>query len=304
MRRARGRDVDGILLFDKPIGTSSNDALQIVKRLFGARKAGHTGSLDLLASGLLPICFGEGTKISGFLLNADKRYRAVFTLGVTTTTGDAEGDVVERMPAGPYSLDRIQRVLGELTGPIEQIPPMHSAVKYQGQRLYKLAHQGIEVARRPRTVVIHKLELIDYRDARLEVYVRCSKGTYVRTLAEDVGAKLGCGGYVSALRRVGVGPFDVKDASDLEAIQHAAGSGFEQLDARLLAIDRALADEPQVALSRDSCYYLCTGQPVIVPHAPTNGLVRLYDNHRRFLGVGHVLDDGRIAPRRLLKVSA
>jgi tRNA pseudouridine55 synthase len=301
LKHYRKRDVHGILLFDKPAGISSNEALQRVKRLFNAQKAGHTGSLDLLATGLLPLCFGEATKISGFLLDATKRYQAVFKLGVVTETGDAEGAVLERKDFEPFAQAAIQQVLQGFMGLIEQVPPMHSALKHQGQRLYKLAHQGITVERKARPVTIYEFNLIHYAGDRLEVYVSCSKGTYIRTLAEDVGNKLGCGAHVVALRRVGVGPFDIRDALDFTQLQHLAETGYEALDHKLLSIDSALADKPSVSISGDTSYYLLKGQPVQIPRAPTSGLVRLYDGQGWFLGVGEVMDDGRIAPKRLMR---
>ncbi len=301
--KRQGRVIHGILLLDKPVGLRSNAALQRVKRLFHARKAGHTGNLDRLASGLLPLCFGEATKLSGFLLDADKRYQTAFKLGVVTTTGDAEGEVLETRTVHPLRLTQIQEVLRRFTGSIEQTPPMFSAIKHQGQRLYKLAHQGIWVERKARPVVIHELKLLGYEGDRLEVYISCSKGTYIRTLAEDIGAALGCGAHVSALRRFGVGPYEVKDALDLEALEALAQGGFEPLDAKLLAADSVLVNKPDILLSSNEVsYYLCQGHAVVVPHAPTHGLVRIYNAKRQFLGVGEVLEDGRIAPRRLVKI--
>ena len=199
--RPRGRRIDGILVLDKPVGMGSNESLQVVKRLFQARKAGHTGSLDRLASGLLPICMGEATKISGFLLNADKRYETSLRLGVRTRTGDAEGAVVETRAVPRYSKARIEKVLSEFVGDTEQIPPMHSAVKHQGQRLYKLAHQGIEVERKPRPIRIHYITLLDAQEQRLIIDAKCSKGTYIRTLAEDNGELLGFRENEEAMRR-------------------------------------------------------------------------------------------------------
>ncbi len=207
-RRRHGRDLSGIILLDKPVGLGSTQVLQRVKNLFQARKGGHTGSLDRLASGLLPLCFGEATKISGFLLNADKRYRSTFRLGIVTNTGDAEGEVIERHEPPRLSEREILRVLAEFTGEIQQVPPMHSAIKHQGQRLYKLAHQGLTVERQPRGVTIHRLELLGFGDGRLRVEVDCSKGTYIRTLAEDIGKRLGCGASVESLHRFGAVPFD------------------------------------------------------------------------------------------------
>lgn len=298
--RARRRNISGILLLDKDPGLTSNEALQIVKRLFDARKAGHTGSLDPLASGLLPVCLGEATKVSGFLLDANKRYWVRCRLGQRTATGDAEGEVLETRPVQGVDRARVARVLEGMEGPQEQVPPMYSAVKHQGQRLYKLARQGVEVERKPRPVVIHTLKLLDLEGEVLEFDVRCSKGTYVRTLAEDIGAALGCGAHVTALRRLAVGPYDGAAMVDLDSLRRLAAEGTDRLDSVLLPMESALAEWPDVRLSDDAAYYLRRGQPVLVPHAPTRGWVRLYARDRRFLGVGQILDDGRVAPRRLV----
>jgi tRNA pseudouridine55 synthase len=206
-RRKQGRDVNGILLLDKPYGISSNHALQRVKRLYAAAKAGHTGSLDPLATGLLPLCLGYTTKFSAFLLDADKRYRVTVRLGVTTSTADAEGEVTATAPTDGVTEAALREVIGRFIGSIEQLPPMYSAVKHQGQRLYKLAREGKEVERTPRTIQIYALDLMRFELPEIELDVHCSKGTYVRTLAEEIGAGLGCGGHVSALRRIGVGPY-------------------------------------------------------------------------------------------------
>ncbi len=299
-RRERGRHVSGILLLDKPSGMRSNAALQQVKRLFQARKAGHTGSLDSLASGLLPICLGEATKLSGYLLSADKRYRSRFQLGVTTTTGDADGQVTREQPVPALDDAAVGAVLASFTGAQQQVPPMYSALKHQGRRLYELAYQGVEVSREPRSVTIHQFSLLARGDDWLEVEVLCSKGTYIRTLAEDVGRALGCGAHVATLRRLQVGPFDGSGMVTLTTLQASAEQGLAALDGLLLPLDRALEDMPGVSLERNSAHYLRQGQPVLVPRAPTTGLVRLYGEDRRFLGVGEILDDGRVAPRRLL----
>lgn len=299
-RRSRGRAVDGILLLDKPSGVRSNAALQRIKWLFQARKAGHTGSLDSLASGLLPICLGEATKVSGFLLEADKRYLSRFTLGVTTTTGDADGEVTGQRTVQALSRASILEVLATFTGEVRQIPPMYSALKHQGRRLYELAYQGVEVAREARVVQVREFKLQATGPDWIEVEVLCSKGTYIRTLAEDVGAALGCGAHVSMLRRTQVGPFTSERMLDMDALEAHAQNGLEALDAVLLPLDRALENYPGVELEASSAFYLQQGQAVLVPRAPTSGLVRLYSTQQRFLGVGEVLDDGRVAPRRLL----
>ena len=298
MRRSRGRAVNGILVLDKPIGMGSNEVLQQVKRIYRARKAGHTGSLDRLATGLLPICFGEATKISGYLLNADKHYVATFLLGVTTSTGDAEGEVVCRRPVPALSATAIERTVARFRGEIEQIPPMHSALKHKGKRLYQLAHEGIVVERQPRGVTIHRFDVLHTEGERIEVEVLCSKGTYIRTLAEDLGTALGCGASVVALRRVGAGPFTAADMMELSAIESLAETGTSALDASLRPMEAAVSQWPMVLLPEGVAFYIRKGQPVLVPHSPTEGWVRIHTERAGFIGVGEVLDDGRIAPRR------
>jgi tRNA pseudouridine55 synthase len=301
-RRRQGRPISGILLLDKPIGLSSNHALQRVKRLFDARKAGHTGSLDPLADGMLPICFGDATKLSAFLLDADKHYRFRVKLGETTATGDTEGEVLQRRPVEGISTADIERVLPDFVGKISQLPPMYSALKHQGKRLYELAREGVEVEREPREVTIHSLELGAVELPEFELYVRCSKGTYVRTLAEDIGQRLGCGAYVAELRRTGVGPYVEGETAfvTMDQVEAAAELGHEALDAMLLPLDTALDHCPALRLSADAAFYLGQGQPVLVPRAPTEGMVRLYDQSERFVGVGTILEDGRVQPKRLL----
>jgi tRNA pseudouridine55 synthase len=300
-RRVKGRDVNGILLLDKPPGITSNEALQQVKRLYFARKAGHTGSLDPLASGVLPICMGEATKASAFLLDADKRYRVRCKLGVRTATGDAEGAVVEERPVPAFERSQFESVLAAFRGTIEQIPPMYSALKHEGQRLYKLARKGVEVEREPRQVEIHALSLQDCGDDWIDIEVHCSKGTYVRTLVEDIGEKLGCGAHVSALRRTAVGPYNEDQLVTLDRLKALKESDMPAMDDLLLPIESALSQWPDVNLSTDAAFYLQQGQPVLVPHAPTSGWVRLYQGDHTFLGMGEILDDGRVAPRRLMK---
>jgi tRNA pseudouridine55 synthase len=294
------RPVDGVLLLDKPVGLTSNAALQTVKRLYQAAKAGHTGSLDPLASGLLPICLGEATKLSGFLLNADKSYQFTCRLGVVTTTGDAEGAVIATRPVGPLSREQVESALQRFTGVIEQIPPMYSALKRQGQPLYKLARQGIEVEREPRQVTVHELRLLRLENEELECVMRCSKGTYVRTLAADLGEVLGCGAHISALRRTAVEPYDASRMVTLDALRERAEQGLAVLDEVLLPLDSTVMQWPAVRVRGDAAFYLRQGQPVLVPHAPTQGWVRLYEGEQSFLGLGEILDDGRVGPRRLL----
>ncbi|TAJ94635.1 MAG: tRNA pseudouridine(55) synthase TruB [Gammaproteobacteria bacterium] len=298
--KPQGRNLDGILLLDKPIGITSNQALQQVKNLFAARKAGHTGSLDKMASGLLPICFGEATKFSGYLLEADKQYLTDCRLGIRTATGDALGDILEEAPVPAYSISQVEDVLAKFRGETTQIPPMFSALKHQGKRLYELAYKGIEVERQPRRVVIHKLELISFDGVILRMAVHCSKGTYIRTLAEDIGKLLGCGAHVTMLRRTGAGPFREAGMHVLEKLQEVAVHGVEHLDSLLLPLDAALRDLPDLRLNALIAGYIRDGQAVMVPQAPISGMLRLYDETGGFIGVGEILDDGRVEPRRLV----
>ncbi len=303
-KKNKGRAVHGVLLLDKPLKITSNHALQKVKRLFNAAKAGHTGSLDPLASGMLPVCLGEATKISAFLLDADKTYRFTCKLGEKTTTGDAEGEVTESRPFEHIQRQDIEKHLCALRGDIMQIPPMYSALKQGGKRLYDLARQGIEVERKPRPVTIYSLEILSFENPRVELLARCSKGTYVRTLAEDLGGMLGCGAYVTELRRTAVGPFSAEMVSmeTLEALaEQGAQSGDYALDELLLGIDMGIEDWPKVELDADSAYYIKLGQPVQVSRAPTQGRVRIYADNR-FIGTGEIQDDGRVAPRRMMNL--
>ena len=306
-RKNKGRNVSGVLLLDKPKGCSSNHALQRVKRLFGAAKAGHTGSLDPLATGMLPVCFGEATKISAFLLEADKRYHLKCQLGVSTTTGDAEGDVLDTQDVSGIKEAAIKAVLPEFIGEIEQVPPMYSALKHNGERLYKLARQGIEVERKSRRVTIYDIEFLsfeqdDQQRAILELEVSCSKGTYVRTLVEDIAKKLNCGAHITALRRLSVGPY-AGDMLSIDQLTALAEQGEAVLDECLQPVDSGVADWPDVHLGADAAFYVRQGQPVMVPHAPTQGWVRIYDQSH-FLGLGEIQDDGMVAPRRMIKQCA
>jgi len=302
-RKQRGRTVNGILLLDKAVGLSSNAALQEIKKLFFAKKAGHTGSLDPLASGLLPLCLGEATKLSSFLLDSDKIYEGVCQLGKKTSTGDAEGDVIEERPVPKFDEAAIQKVFNPFMGEIEQIPPMHSAIKQNGQPLYKLAHQGIVVERAPRTVHIYELEYLSHDECSFRFRLRCSKGTYVRTLVEDMGELMGCGAHLTDLRRTKVGPFDLEHAVNTEEVAHiAADGGYAELDKLMIPMDQALENWPAVRLSENSTYYVRQGQAVQVAKAPTSGWVRLFASNDQFIGVGQIMDDGRVAPKRLLNV--
>ena len=285
---------------DKPAGISSNDVVQQAKRLFGAQKVGHTGSLDPLATGVLPLCFGEATKFSQYLLDANKTYWTRIRLGVSTETGDADGEVIAQVDATAITQTQVSDALETFVGEIEQIPSMYSALKHQGQPLYKLARQGIEVERAPRTVTIYSAELLQFAEAYIELRVHCSKGTYIRSLAEDLGAALGCGGHVSALRRLAAGPYTEAQAVTLEQVSEIGDP--QEMDALLLPVASAVGSWPSVRLHEDTAHYVRQGQPVQVAQAPTDGWVQIFESAEedRFLGVGEVLTDGRIAPRRLV----
>jgi tRNA pseudouridine55 synthase len=295
------RPVDGIILLDKPKGFSSNAALQKVRWLLNAEKAGHTGSLDPLATGVLPLCFGEATKFSQYLLDADKGYETLMQLGVTTTTADAEGEVLERRPV-TVGRAEIEALLPRFRGEISQIPPMYSALKRDGQPLYKLARAGEVVEREPRSVTIARLELLSCEAEQARLAVDCTKGTYIRTLVEDIGHLLGCGAHVAELRRTKAGPFSLAQTVSLEALEQAhAEGGHEAVDRFLLPVDSGLQHWPLLQFSEHSSFYWLQGQPVRAPEAPKFGMVRVQDHNGRFIGIGEVSEDGRIAPRRLIR---
>lgn len=295
------RVINGILLLDKPIGLSSNQALTEVKRLFCAKKAGHTGSLDPLATGMLPICFGEATKFSQFLLEADKEYYVEAKLGIRTITGDAEGEIIATRAVPDLPAEQLELILDDFRGEIQQIPSMYSALKFQGKPLYSYARQGIEIERTSRMVTIRQLTIVDYTQDRLVMSVRCSKGTYIRTLVDDIGERLGCGAFVCALRRTLVDPFAEKDMVTLAELKNLSEEQLQNhSESKLLPIDSALHAWPEVLLSESLTFYIKQGQPIIVPKAPTQGLVRLVSHQHTFLGIGQILNDGRVAPVRLL----
>ncbi len=291
-----------MLVIDKPIGLSSNDVVQKAKRLFNARKVGHTGALDPLATGVLPLCFGEATKFSQYLLSSDKKYWVRLQLGVATDSGDAEGKIIAERPVENIDAAKINAALRFFRGEIDQVPSMFSAIKHKGQPLYKLARQGIEIEREARRVTIFSNELVAFEGDQLELEIHCSKGTYVRTIAQELGEVLGCGAHVSALRRRAAGPYDESDLISFATLEAAVEDG--SLDPFLQPISSAVQGWPEVRLTDSTAYYLRKGQPVIVPHAPTSGWVRLAevrdDQSTRFIGVGEILDDGRVAPRRLI----
>ncbi|MDB9706632.1 tRNA pseudouridine(55) synthase TruB [Porticoccaceae bacterium] len=307
-KRTRGRLVNGVFLLDKPFGLSSNHALQRVRRLFDANKAGHTGSLDPLATGVLPICLGEATKFSQFLLDAEKGYRSTFSLGLRTESGDVDGGEVSRIDASNITLQQIEAAVETFRGDIQQVPSMYSALKHNGQPLYKLARQGIEVERAARSITIYGYKILDFRPgviAELDVEVRCSKGTYIRSLADDLGQMLGCGAHVSALHRTLAGPFHESETLTLSALEEMRESCEpEQLDHLLKPMDIAVADRMAVELSETVATYFQLGQEVMSGEAFRNGqegdIVRVFREGGAFLGVATVTEDGRIAPKRLV----
>ncbi len=300
-RSRKGRHVNGILLLDKPSGVTSNRALQRAKGLLFARKAGHTGSLDPLASGLLPLCFGHATKVSGYLLESSKTYDVTAVFGSRTNTADADGEVVATSAVRP-SDEEIDAVLPSFIGSQQQIPPMYSALKQDGKRLYKLARQGKVVDRPPRDITIYSLDRKASDAGTLSLRVKCSKGTYIRTLIEDIAEKLGALAHVGILRRTGAGPFDDAHLVTLEAIEEQVeANGPESVDEWLLPLDSALTDWPRIDLDADTGFYLLNGQPVQAPGTPDEGWLRIYVDEQGLVGLGEILPDGRVAPRKLFR---
>ncbi|MGB0847290.1 MAG: tRNA pseudouridine(55) synthase TruB [Thiolinea sp.] len=301
------RSLDGILLLDKPLGVSSNKALQNTRFLYQAAKAGHTGSLDPLASGMLPVCFGEATKVSAYLLDADKRYLTTATLGAVSSTGDAEGELDFRGAVPEFSDAELEAVLTEFRGEIHQIPPMYSALKQQGQPLYKLARQGVSVEREARTVFIHELTLQQRTPLTLDLDVRCSKGTYIRSLVEDIGEALGCGAYVSALRRTEVSPFQCLPVYTPRFLQQTSEQGgLAALDELLLPMDKALPHLPALVLDTSSILRLQQGQKLSLnqfSEQPPCGLVRTYTESSVFAGLAEVTPQMVKAKRMLSGLS-
>jgi tRNA pseudouridine55 synthase len=298
-RRRKGRPVNGILILDKPTGVTSNGALQTVRNIYFAAKAGHTGSLDPLASGMLPICFGQATKVSAYLLDADKSYRVVARLGARTDTGDADGQVVEQSPITDDAHEKLLQVMPQFRGAISQVPPMYSALKQNGQRLYELARKGIDVPREARGVTIHELSMEAPQDGMPVFQVRCSKGTYIRTLVEDMAAAAGLLAHVAVLRRLSVHPFEGQGMVTMDMLETAQAQDPSGLDSLLLPIDSALSDYPSLALGKTEADHVRHGNPVACRREAGDGLIRLYDDKACFVGLGEILEDGRVAPRRL-----
>ena len=306
LNKKKCRVVDGVLLMDKPIMMTSNAALQSVKRMYNAGKAGHTGSLDPLASGMLPMCFGGATKFSQFLLNSDKSYFVVAKLGVKTATGDSEGDIIRESEVKDISAEKLVEILDQFKGTIEQVPSMYSAIKHNGQPLYKLARKGIDVKRDSRKVSIYELNLLkfDTDNNLVEFKIHCSKGTYVRTLIDDIGDKLGCCAHVVALRRLSVGSYTESQMVSYKDIEKSV-EDYDVLDSFLLPIESMLHNKDEVVLSESAIYYLERGQSIIAPYEIESfGIVKLVRKNGAFLGVGETLENGKIAPRRLLNLKS
>ncbi|MDE0732426.1 MAG: tRNA pseudouridine(55) synthase TruB [Gammaproteobacteria bacterium] len=303
-RRRKGRSISGIIVLDKAVGLSSNMALQEVKWLFEANKAGHTGSLDPLATGVLPLCLGEATKVSQFLLNSDKRYRARIKLGIRTDSADSEGQVIAQCDEVNVSREQVEQALQSFKGETQQIPPMHSALKVDGVPLYKLAREGKTISREARSICVYELELTDFQGDEIELEITCSKGTYIRTIADDLGQDLGCGAHIIALRRLQAGAFTEADCVSTDALREVKEKhGMDRLDQNLIPMDRAIEDLPEVNLPNIAASQFKNGQSVLVRHLPEEGLVRLYEEEQ-FIGIGCIDDDGKVAPKRLILTSA
>lgn len=301
--RKKGRDIHGIFLLDKPQGMSSNDILQKVKRIYQANKAGHTGALDPLATGMLPICLGEATKFSQFLLDSDKRYLVTAKLGERTDTSDADGQVVQSCPVN-VSLEQIFSALTLFRGEILQVPTMFSALKYQGKPLYEYARAGITVEREARPIVIFELQFIEYNAPYLTLEVHCSKGTYIRTLVDDLGEQLGCGAHVTMLRRLAVAKYPVSAMMSWNELQQLAEQKPETLDDYLLPLDSAVDCLPSLVLSADQTQAVGFGQRVKFHNEQQlYGLVRLFSPEHRFLGVADITADNVIRPNRMVNYS-
>lgn len=306
-RRRKGRPINGVILLDKPTGISSNDALQKVKRIFFAEKAGHTGALDPLATGMLPICLGEATKFSQFLLDSDKRYRVIAKLGERTDTSDSDGEVVETRPVD-VNLEKLEACIDTFRGESDQVPSMFSALKYQGKPLYEYARKGIEVPRESRKITVYEIVLHRFEGDEVEMEVHCSKGTYIRTIVDDLGEMLGCGAHVTMLRRTGVAKYPYEKMVTLEQLNELLEQAHrdevapkELLDPLLLPMDTAVEDLPEVNLNAELTNLVQHGMPVQVFGAPEGTPIRMTSGEDKlFIGVAEVNDDGKVAPKRLV----
>ncbi len=302
-RNKKGIPVHGILLLDKPLGFSSNNILQQVKNLFNAQKAGHTGSLDPLATGMLPLCFGEATKVSAFLLDSDKQYLTDAKLGIKTSTGDREGEVIQKRRVPNLSPTQIEEVLIQFTGELSQVPPMYSALKKDGKPLYKLARKGLQVERMSRDISIHLNQLISYQNSEIRLRVRCSKGTYIRTLVEDIGGLLGCGATVNTLHREFVEPFTNQKVWTLDELQSLAYTDPQALDQTLLPADEALKSYPEVYLDVSQEDYFFAGRPIQAQmDLPDDRLIRTYAESGKFLGLSQYNKFNQLQPKRVFNL--
>lgn len=290
------RNINGILLLDKPLGYSSNQALQKVKWLFQSAKAGHTGTLDPLATGLLPICLGEATKFAQHVTDANKTYIANLKLGIKTTTGDAEGEIISTKPVNVNQI-QFDQACRQFLGEISQVPPMYSALKHEGKALYEYARAGVEIERKPRKVTIQRIVVNAFVGNEATITVACSKGTYIRTLAEDIGATLGCDAHLTGLRRIETAGYEIKQAITIEVLESLS---IEMRDQQLLTVDSAVSGLPQVTISADLAFYFRQGQAVWLSGVLANDEMRVYEESGLFIGIGKLLADGKIAPKRLV----
>lgn len=311
-KRRKGRQINGVLLLDKPHGLSSNHALQTVKRIYFAQKAGHTGALDPLATGMLPICLGEGTKFSQYLLDTDKTYQVTAKLGLRTTTSDAGGEVVSEKEVN-VSDEQLADALDTFRGTTKQVPSMYSALKHKGQPLYKYAREGIEVPREARDITVFSLELLRFEHDEVELHIHVSKGTYIRTIVDDLGELLGCGAHVAGLRRLAVGSYPIDKMVTLPQLEALLEQAIEQgiapselLDPLLLPMQSAVTGMPVVYVDDVSASFLRHGNPVRAYKAPAEGSIQVYlgedehDENAEFIGVGFINDDGQLAPKRIV----
>lgn len=309
--RRRGRPVNGVILLDKPTGITSNAALQQVKSIYFAEKAGHTGALDPLATGMLPICLGEATKFSQYLLNSDKKYQVIAKLGERTNTSDADGEIISTRDV-TVSIDDIKTACNNFIGDIKQIPSMYSALKHNGRPLYEYAREGIDIPREARPITVFSLEILDFdlENSLLTMEIHCSKGTYIRTIVDDLGELLKCGAHVAQLRRIQVANYPADKMITLEFLEELLEktknnpdlAPKDLLDPLLLPVDTAVQSLPEVNIDQTTASYVMHGQPVLVTNSPSEGQVRItVGTEKEFIGIGEINDDGLVAPKRLVR---
>jgi tRNA pseudouridine55 synthase len=300
-RNKKGRPINGIIVIDKPTGRSSNHVLQQVKRLFNAQKAGHTGSLDPLATGLLPVCLGDATRISSYLLDADKSYRVECKLGVVTDSGDSDGNIIAESVVPEINQSQIESIIQNFTGEQDQVPPMYSALKHQGQPLYKLARQGIEIERKARRVTIYDIKLVNFSSDSLCLDVTCSKGTYIRSLIEDIGQEIGCGAHVTMLRRTSVAGYNESQSITIDDLVAHSENGLDALDELLLPPEQALSDWPKLSLTSEQTQAVLHGQQLNLNLEHEGQLLCLFNQHQQFIGIAEVTHGGVLAPKRIFQ---